>query len=787
MNRRADATHCDEPTGYAVDDLIIDIDRHRVMRGDTEIPLPGLSFDLLLALVRAAPKLLTYDQLLERVWPGIVVNQETANQRVKLVRDALGDDPHTPRYIAGVRGRGYRIVPQVAPVFTPSPEQIATMPARAEAARTQPRWRWAIAAVAGIAIVVAAVVVVTRVRTDSSVVVTADSISVVQPPHTVAVLPFVNIGGDAENEYFSDGLSDELVNVLSGIHGLKVAGRTSSFYFKGRNERPEIIGRTLKVTHLLEGSVRRAGSRLRITARLVEAGSGYQLWSETYDRKFDDVLHIQEEIAGSVATSLRVRLLPADEGQVVRRGTNDPEAHRLYLVARGKLQERGLANLRAAKALFEEATRRDPNYAEAYAGLAHSHFVLLINHVEQSGDGEQLGRNAAERALMLNSSSSEATLARANFERMRYERHGEGEGKVRAIADYRRAIELDPTNARALHWYAVLILEDDPDRALELSRKALELDPLGRVFQLSIGQALFYKGLYVDARKHYQEIIDRYPDYDAAYGDAALLEYTFGHLAAARALWQKSYELAPEWWKASSIHLTSFDLGDLVTAGEWLPRIAGSPIADLDHEVTRLIVEKRDREVLALLERAIDAGIDGIGDPWIVLSAAEWSLLVGKPERAIALVKRRFPEAGAEQDPIGLFNCDAAIVLAASWQRTGEHAAARRLLQRVAGWLDSPQAPRYPAMLVTRAQVHGLLGENERAFHALNRAYDAGYRYTYSVAGSLLSQIAIAGEDNPLFDGLRGDPRLAAWFARIRADNARQLSELNRAAQARSQ
>jgi TolB-like protein/tetratricopeptide (TPR) repeat protein len=601
------------------------------------------------------------------------------------------------------------------------------------------------------------------------------------PAHSIAVLPFVNMSGAPENDHFSDGLSDELINVLSGIHGLKVAGRTSSFYFKGRLEQPEVIGRTLKVAHFLEGSVRKVGPQLRITAQLVEADSGYQLWSDVYDREIGDVLVIQEDIARSVASALRVQLLPADEARVEEHRKHDPEAHRLYLVARGKIRERGLANLRAARTLLEEAIRRDPDYAEAYASLADSHFLLVANHFEGDWkDSERQGQNAVERALALNPSSSEALTARANFESLRYERHGEANAKLRAITDYRRAIELDPTNARAHHWYGKLILEDEPDRSLELFSKALELDPLERVFQLSLGQISMLRGRYAEARKHFQEVIDRYPDYDGAYRDAAFLEHAFGRLVAARALWQKSYELAPEWEKASNIHLTSSDLGDLETAKRWLPRITGSPVADLDREVTRLLVAKRGRETPALLEEAIDAGLD---DMWIVLSAASWSLILDQPERAIARIKQRFPDAGAEDKLINLFNGDAAIVLAASWQRTGQHAAARRLLHRVAAWLNSPQAPRYPSMLVARAQVHALLGEKEEAVQVLNRAYDAGYRYTDACSVTL---IAMDGEDNPLFGSLRGDPRLTAWFARIRADNARQFAELNRAAQAHS-
>ncbi len=221
-------------------------------------------------------------------------------------------------------------------------------------------------------------------------------------PRTLAVLPFANLSASAEDGFFADGLTEELLNLLAGIEGLRVTGRTSSFYFKGRNEDLRDIGRKLGVSHILEGSVRRSGERLRVTAQLVSAEDGFHLWSQTYDRELTDVFAIQDEIGRSVADALKIRLATDGPEAPPPRPTVNAEAYRLYLVARSKVRERGLENTQSAVRLFDEAATIDPAFAGAHAGKALALTLLYGNH--GVGDGRTMlaeAETAARRALEL--------------------------------------------------------------------------------------------------------------------------------------------------------------------------------------------------------------------------------------------------------------------------------------------------------------------------------------------------------------------------------------------------
>jgi TolB-like protein/DNA-binding winged helix-turn-helix (wHTH) protein len=344
-------------TGYQFDDLTIDLGQQRVTRGGSDIPLPRLSFNLLVTLARAAPNCVSFEQLAERVWPGLVIAPETVSQRVKLVRDALGDAAQAPRYIAGVRGRGYRIVAAVQPLVDRSPinglgpdSDISRAPTSSgpsalqtpiQAARSPGR-RLDRVIIAALAVLASgwAYVVIDRFWVSTHSVVVQEAVSAhdpatvgvdafTPPAHSIAVLPFVNMSGEASQQYFSDGLTEELLNSLSRIKGLQVAARTSSFSFQ--DEHPDIaaVAHKLNVASVLEGSVRRSGNTIRVTAQLNNGETGFHVWSQTYDRDLGDVLKVQAEIANAVAGALKVRLLGDEAAKIETGGTHSQAASRI--------------------------------------------------------------------------------------------------------------------------------------------------------------------------------------------------------------------------------------------------------------------------------------------------------------------------------------------------------------------------------------------------------------------------------------------------------------------------
>src|SRR6266850_993263 len=290
-------------TGYQVDDLIIDLGQQRVTRAGNDIPLPQLSFELLVTLARAAPDLVTFDQLTERVWTGLVITPETISQRVKLVRDALGDDPHAPRYIAGVRGRGYRMVATVRPLADRRRSSPADVPG--------PRVLGWLGGILAVALLLAAPWAISRYLRGpqpAEPFAGAPGSVVVQPPRTIAVLPLLDMSPAGGNAYLGDGLAQELSARLARIRGLRVAARTSAFVFKDRRADVRTIAQTLGVRHILEGSVRRDGDHLRVTAQLIDTSSGYNVWSQTYDRTWQDLLAIEDDLARSIIGALQLVL-----------------------------------------------------------------------------------------------------------------------------------------------------------------------------------------------------------------------------------------------------------------------------------------------------------------------------------------------------------------------------------------------------------------------------------------------------------------------------------------------
>jgi TolB-like protein/tetratricopeptide (TPR) repeat protein len=396
------------------------------------IELSQKAFDALLYFVTHRGELLDKAVLIKAIWPNVVVEENNLNQVISALRRALGDGGGDNRLIVTVPGRGYQFTPAVAESTSDELASIRVAP---------PPERQATASAA-------------PARKAS-----------------IAVLPFASLSGDPEKDYFGDGIAEELIHLLARVPGLKVPARTSSFAYKGRNTDARQIARDLGVAMLLEGSVRSAGERIRVTAQLIEAESGFHVWSETYDRQFADVFQLQDELAGAIVQALKINLSGRPS---VREAppTSNLEAYRLFMQVRG-LWGRALAGPTAVRVLdlLNRIVELDPGFARAHSSLAYlqfAQFSLGLRGPEILG----AARRSAERALSLDPRLENAHQAMAVF-------HAAQGQWLAADAAAGRSIELDPDEPSSHAAYANMILGPAGmlDQALHQAREAYRLGP----------------------------------------------------------------------------------------------------------------------------------------------------------------------------------------------------------------------------------------------------------------------------------------------------------------------
>ena len=333
---------------------------------------------------------------------------------------------------------------------------------------------------------------------------TSISQSVEADQKSIAVLPFVNMSTDAENEYFSDGIAEELLNVLVRVSSLQVASRTSSFAYKGKGLPLSQVARELGVNHVLEGSVRKAGNRVRITAQLIDANSDRHLWSDTYERELDDIFDIQEEISNSIVAALKVALNVEDVSAMerVQRPTNNPEAYELYLQGRFLWRKRMEENIRGAIDLLEQAVSLDPNFAKAYEALAAAWTVLPAWSDANAAESLQKAVEQANQALMLDPSLAEARAIRA---------HSAGFNRrwLDSLIEFEAAIESEPKNAGVRQWYAEALADVGYlESAMEQIEKAYQLDPAAPIINNVYSMLATIKGDDTAAIRHMNKALE---------------------------------------------------------------------------------------------------------------------------------------------------------------------------------------------------------------------------------------------------------------------------------------
>jgi TolB-like protein/Tfp pilus assembly protein PilF len=326
------------------------------------------------------------------------------------------------------------------------------------------------------------------------------------PGKSIAVLPFVNMSGDPKNDYFSDGITEEILNALAQLPDLKVAARTSAFAFKGKNEDLRKVGQELDVSSVLEGSVQTVGDEVRITVQLIDTVSGYHRWSEKYDRKLTSIFAVEDEISKAIAERLQVQFAGSDQRPLVARRSVDSRAHEFYLRGLPLIAARG-PGLREAAANFQQAVAIDPDYAQAWAALAETQMLLPHYFLEPRDTAFPAGEAAARRALAIDPNTASAYVALAMMYRIQWK-------WLDADAAFQHALQIAPGDAEAIDQYGQFLLaEGRLDEALAQIDRAQRLDPLSGIIAATRINVLTGVHRFEDADKQARSMLAQHPDY----------------------------------------------------------------------------------------------------------------------------------------------------------------------------------------------------------------------------------------------------------------------------------
>lgn len=401
-------------------DFCVDTERLELARAGEVIALQPQAFSLLVYLIENADRVVSKDDILETVWQGRIVGDGTLNARINALRRALNDDGHSQSVIKTFPRQGFRFVAELGDTHQ---ERAATAPV----------------------------------------------IDTTRPRASIAVLPFVNIGADQEQEYFADGLTEDLITDLSKIDDLFVIARNSSFAYRNSPKNVVQIGQELNVRHVLEGSVRKAGDRVRINAQLIDASSGGHVWAERYDSDVQDIFALQDEIADKIIAALQVNL---KQGLDKNRSTHSVEAYELSLKGRAKFFMFSPETNRECISLFEQALAIDPTFADAWAGLVFPYQSGWSFAWPGYDDGL---KNAAEKAQQAINLAPRSSLANSRYGWVQtFLRNPEA-----SIKSFETALEIDPNNADTYCWFSeALNYAGQPERAIQAGLTGLQFDPV---------------------------------------------------------------------------------------------------------------------------------------------------------------------------------------------------------------------------------------------------------------------------------------------------------------------
>ena len=468
-------------------------------RGGLRVRLEGQPVAILKMLLDRPGELVTREELQKELWPAdtFVDFEHSLNAAVKRLRAALNDSAENPSYIETLSRRGYRFIAPINGRDAPSEDHASIAipsPAQAQAAFSGRRlWLKAVVALLAVAIVGWG----WRHWRKQAPTPAGPVI------RSLAVLPLQNLSGDPSQEYFADGMTEELIGRLSKIHGLRVISRTSVMHFKTTQLSVPEIAKTLGVDVIVEGSVIREGTQIRVHAQLIRAATDEHIWAEEYQREYRSVLAIQEEVARTIAERIEVSLTPTEQASLASTHPVDPEAHEDYLKGRYYFNQRTEDALNRSIVYFQQALARDPNYALAYCGLADAYTMLGFRGGFPSKDALLRAKAAALKAIELDDTLAEPHASLAFIA----ETH-EWDWAT-AEREYKRALELNPGDARAHHWYGgYLMYVGRFEEGIAEAKRARDLDPLSLPVKNALAGRLLVAGRVDEALEQLHETLE---------------------------------------------------------------------------------------------------------------------------------------------------------------------------------------------------------------------------------------------------------------------------------------
>lgn len=499
-------------TPYQFEGFQLDVACYELRRNGHVLKLEKIPMELLILLISRRGELVSREEIIAKLWGQdvFIETEHGINTAVRKIRQTLGDDPEHPRFVQTVVGKGYRFVGPIdvvdaAPAVDPSSAPVSVIEEGTGRGRPKTIPRWVVKASAAALILVGTAAIAVKYFDWSS--------WLPRPPvRSIAVLPLKNLSGNSADEYFADGMTDELITNLAKISALRVSSYTSVSKYKTTSKSLPQIAQELQVDGIVEGSVVRSGDQIRITAQLIYAPRDQHLWAEEYQRYVRDVLYLQREVAGDIAQQVRVTLTPNERQRLATAGAVDPAAYESYLRGRSFWNQRSEASLLKAIDQFNKAIEVDAGYAPAYSGLADCYTTLGYLSYLDPLDAFPRARDAATKALELDSSLAEAHTSLAYYDLYH------AWNWVEAENEFKKAIELNPNYATAHDWYSYYLMAMGRfDEAWKEVNRAHELDPLSVTISTDIGFNYFYRRNYDEAVNQLRTTLSLSPKFPLAH------------------------------------------------------------------------------------------------------------------------------------------------------------------------------------------------------------------------------------------------------------------------------